>query len=56
MTADDLKKLEQELKERESLLQACQDELNRRLAEIGKSVLDKEAPADQLGVYSKSPS
>nr|XP_051197288.1 uncharacterized protein LOC127310677 [Lolium perenne] len=38
MSADDLKKLEQELKECESLLQARQAELDRRLAEMGKSV------------------
>jgi hypothetical protein len=38
MTPDELLKLEQELKERESLLQTRKEELDRRAADLGKAV------------------
>nr|XP_020178729.1 uncharacterized protein LOC109764297 [Aegilops tauschii subsp. strangulata] len=50
MTADDLKKLEAELKERESLLQTRQEELDRCAAEMGK------APATSPAASTPSPS
>ena len=43
-TAEDLKKLEEELKNRESLLQARQDELDHRSAVMGKVVDTTSSP------------
>ena len=44
MTPDEITKLEAELKQRESLLQARKEELDRRAAEMGKAVDSNPTP------------